>query len=180
MAFRDNKGYNHEHAAVEFRNGTFNVTQAVGKAERGSGCSAPNCVTDMQLVCYLLYMICRYGDRKIFPVSSPTVFNDPKIQPRNQDYFCSETKSQLGNRIKIFQENLRDSGRSIYVDGRCDTARSTFSSISNTAYTIHYANFHYAKTIKAWQGRSDWQNFLLSDPMLPEEVRAELLISSHA
>ncbi len=178
MAFKEYKDYNHEHAADEFRNGTFNVTQAVGKSEHGTGFSAANCITDMQLVYYFLYVICRYGDRTIFPVSSPAVFSNVKIQPRYQNYHSEETKNKLGERIRIFQQNLRDAGRVIYIDGRCDKARSTFSSISNTGYTIHYANYHYAKTIKSWQNRTDWQDFLLRDPMLPEEARAELIMSS--
>ena len=85
MAYRDNKKYNHEHAANEFALGSFNITKPVGKKEVGSGFSAPNLIADMQLVDYFLYMICRYGDRKIFPVSSDAVFMKPALEPPNKN-----------------------------------------------------------------------------------------------
>src|SRR5689334_1034919 len=106
MAFRDNQNYNHENAVEEFREGTFNVTQAVGKSEKGTGCAAANFLTDLQLIDYFLYMICRYGDRRIFPVSSESVFNNVKIQPRYQNYLLEETKKQVAQRIEYFQLNL--------------------------------------------------------------------------
>jgi hypothetical protein len=177
MAFRQYLDFSNSNAEGEFKNGVFNVNQAVGGSEYGTGLPA-NCVTDMQLVYYFLYMICRYGDRRMFPVSSPEVFNNVKLQPRYQNYHSNATKKDLATKILIFQENLQSNGRNVYRDGRCDKARSMVSSISKTNYTIHFANYHYAKIIESWQKRNDWQNYLLNDLMLPDEVRAELLISS--
>ena len=178
MAFREYIDANNTNGEDEFREGTFNSHQAVGGAEHGTGLPAANCVTDMQLVYYFLYVIYSYSDRKMFPVSSPGILDNVQFQPRCQNYHSDTTKKEITRKISVFQRDLWANGKNVYADGRCDKARGRVSSISDTLYTIHFANYHYAKTIKSWQKRADWQNYLLSDPGLHDEVRAELLMSS--
>lgn len=178
MAFKENNKHNDANTSEEFRQGTFNIHQAVGGIEIGSGFAAPNQVTDMQLVYYMIYMIARYGDRSVFPISSESVFKNENILPRNQNFHSQKTKKELSRMIFMFQTNLKLGGRNIFVDGRCDKARSAFSSISHTPYTIHFANYHYAKTIKKIRNITDWQNYLLNDLMLPDSVRTELSVSA--
>lgn len=154
-------------------NGSFNIDMAVGGAEYGSGFSAPNRVPDMQLVFYFLWIIYRDGDKSKFPNNSKDRFVKT---PKDHDYNSAEMKKAMSSAIWRFQSDLLKTGKLVFLDGRCDKARGTISSISKTRYTIHHANFNYANIIKQKYSRDDWQNYLLADPFLPEQARQEILI----
>lgn len=153
--------------------GCFNIDMSVGGSEYGSGCPATNRQPDMQLVFYLLWNIYLYGDKKTFPNTSKDKFVKT---PKDHNYNSPEMKKAISSAIWRFQTDLLRSGKLVFRDGRCDKAKGTMSSISKTRYTIHHANFNYAAAIKQKYNRADWQNYLLSDPILPEQARQEILM----
>lgn len=177
MAFRDKQiKFGSSGANELFSDGFFNVTLAVGGSERGTNLPAPNTVTDMQLVYYMDFIIYRDGDKTIFPGNANDTF---QTTPPQIDYFSEETKKNSASMIWRFQEDLRRRGKPVYQDGRCDRATSDVSSLSKSPYTILMYNFYYAHTINNLYQRKDWQDYLLADALLPEQVRWELLYSAN-
>ena len=160
-------------AGEVFAEGYFNLDHAVGADEVGSGYAAPNGETDMQLVFYFSYIIYRDGDKTIFPGRHDELFT---VTPPELDYTSASTKAQAAPMIWRFQTDLLKRGKRIYRDGRCDPARGKVSSISRTPYTILMYNFYYEHTVRIAYGRTDWQDYLLADPLLPKEVRFELQV----
>jgi len=172
MAFREK--FSSPNTAEIFKDGIFNITQAVGRNEVGTGLPAANRPTDMMLVYYFLFVICRDGDKKLFRPVKGDDFTSPEKLPPALDYTAQKTKTQIGNLVGRFQIDMRDSGRNVFVDARCDRGRGLHTTITHSIYTIHLLNFHYANTIKTTKGRSDWQDFLLNDGLTPAMLKQEL------
>lgn len=158
-------------------NGHFNIDMAVGGSEHGSGYRAANRAPDMQLVFYMLWILYRDGDNLMFPKKSVDKFEKT---PKERDYGSPEMKSNMTGVIWRFQTDLLVAGKSVYRDGRCDKGLGTIASMSKTRYTIHHLNYNYAKTIKQKYSRDDWQEYLITDPYLPEHARQEILMKSSA
>lgn len=177
MAFREKLDWSdlHQYRGGSFPldNGHFNVDMAVGGVEHGSGFPAPNRPPDMQLVFYFLWRIYLDGDKLMFP-ARPS--DDLTVTPKQRNYHSKEMGKKLSNLIYRFQTDLLNANKLVYRDGRCDKGKSKISSISQTRYTIHHLNFHYANTIKGKYHQDDWQTYLITDPYLPEEARNEILM----
>lgn len=174
MAYKDNKIKWTEGAGAEvFSGGYFNIDLAVGGAEYGSNLPAANGITDMQLVNYMDFIIYRDGDRAIFPITERDKFT---VTPPEFNYASPEFKKSMASMIWRFQGHLRRRGKPVYQDGRCDPARGKISSMQKSPYTILMYNFYYADTAAKAYGRRDWQDYLMQDKLLPEQVRSELLI----
>ncbi len=163
--------------AEAFQDGIFNITQSVGNKEVGTGIPAINQQTDMMLVYYFLFIIFRDGDKSLFPLQQGDNLNSPEKFPVNKDYSSSATKKKLGGLILRFQENMKRTGRNVFVDGRTDRAKGAFTSITHSVFTILLLNFHYSETIKKQKGRSDWQSFLMTDSFAPAPLRMELAVN---
>ncbi len=178
MAYKDTSiNFGDGNSGRVFEDGYFNLTQAVGGAEYGIHIPAPNMVTDMQLIFYFDFIIYRDGDKNIFPGSPGDKFT---VTPPQINYFSEQTKINSSRIIWQFQTDLQRRGKPIFRDGRCDPARGKISSLSKTPYTIHMYNFYYEYTVRTAYGRTDWQDYLLGDPLLPEQVRYEILFSQAA
>ncbi len=172
MAFRDNKmEWNTPQTQRIFGRGFFNLTMAVGGREHGSNLPAPNLLTDMQLVFYFSFIIYRDGDKSIFPSTSRDSFS---TTPAQINYLSENTKKGLSAMIWRFQEDLKRRGQAIYQDGRCDPAHKKISGYSHTLYTIMMYNSYYEHTVRNFYNQTNWQEYLLSDPLLPDQVRFEL------
>jgi hypothetical protein len=138
----------------------------------GTGIPAPDRVTDMELVGYFLTMIYLKGNRRMFPIKPK---EEPTLPlPTLGESSPDSMKRRLRQWIPRFQNDMIRLGVPIFADGRVDTARGIVSSITKTRYTIHMLNGRYAEIVKARQGRSDWQNFLISDPVVAPSLKAEL------
>lgn len=176
MAYKDNSiEWGGGLAKKVFKDGYYNLDQAVGGIEHGTGSTAANIVTDIQLVFYMSFIIYRDGDKTIFPNTQNDSF---QTTPPKINYFSERTKKGLSSMIWRFQEDLRKRGKPVYQDGRCDPAKDKISSLSKSPYTILMYNFYYDDTVKKAYGRNDWQDYLLADPLLPEQVRFELIVRS--
>lgn len=156
---------------VDFNNGVYNVDQAVGGPEVGTNAPAANMVTDMQLIYYFSYIIYRDGNKQHFPSKPGERFD---YTPSQMDYHSEHTRQQASAIIWRFQTDVLRRGKPVYRDGRCDKATGKISSISRSPYTILLFNFYYGHTVNEAYGESDWQTYLMSDPLLPEQLRWEL------
>ena len=176
MAYKDDKlKWSDGYAGKIFADGYFNLDLAVGGREHGSNQPAANQVTDMQLIFYFDFIIYRDGDKNIFPIGPNDKFT---VTPPQLDYFSEKAKKNSAAIIWQFQSDLRRRGKPVYHDGRCDPAHGKISSLSKTPYTILMYNFYYAGTVEQAYGRTDWQDYLMSDPLLPEQVRMEIRFRS--
>lgn len=174
MAYRDDSiKWSEGEGAVIFAEGYFNVDLAVGGPEVGSNLPAANRVADMQLVNYMDFVIYRDGDRSIFPITANDKFS---VTPPEFDYNSEAVKKSMAGMIWRFQGHLRQRGKPVFQDGRCDAARGKFSSLQKSPYTILMYNFYYASTVEKAYGRTDWQTYLMQDKLLPEQCRSEILI----
>lgn len=158
-----------------FSDGYFNIDDAVGADEVGTNRMAGNMVTDMQLVFYFSFIIYRHGDKQIFPTTDNDRFS---LTPPQRDYTSNQTKDDAAGMIWRFQGDLKRRGKRIYQDGRCDPAHTKISSLSKTAYTILMYNFYYEHTVRTAFGVHQWQEHLMNDQLLPEQVRWELRFRS--
>jgi hypothetical protein len=173
MAFQDFTIITPSTAEV-FKEGVFNLTQAVGSKEVGTGLTAANTKTDMMLIYYLLFFIYKDGDKSIFPSKDGDNFGSPEKFPNAKDFNSNTTKTQIAALILRAQKDLKRNGRNVFVDGRCDRARGSITTITHSVFTLLLLNFHFANTIKRRENREDWQNFLLNDPFAPFQLRQEL------
>lgn len=178
MAYRvyDDFSSSNQHVQEVFKDGWFNVTLAVGGKEVGTGVTAANCLTDVQLVYYMIFIIYRDGDKSIFQMTSD--FTKTDYLPPNKKYHSEKMPEGMTAIVQHFQTDVKNRGKPVYVDGRCDPAQTKISSISKTVYTIIWLNFYYCQAIRLKHNRYDWQDYLLNDPLLPNEVKNELLMSS--
>lgn len=176
MAFREN--FSSPSTAEVFKDGIFNIDQAVGANEVGTKKPAANRPTDMMLIYYFLFVIYRDGDKLLFPTKPGDDFRSPDKLPAAKNYNSSDTKLKIGGLVERFQTDMKKNGRSVFVDGRCDRGRGLQTTITQSVYTIHLLNFHYAKTIKVREKRDDWQAFLINDPLASTQLRQELAASS--
>lgn len=178
MAYKDNTiKFDGGHAGQVFADGYFNLTQAVGGPEYGINQPAANLITDMQLIFYFDFIIYRDGDKNIFPGNPGDKFT---VTPPQIDYFSEQTKKNSSRIIWQFQTDLQNRGKRVFRDGRCDPARGKISGMSKTPYTILMYNFYYEHTVRTAYKRKDWQDYLLRDPLLPEQVRYEIWFSGAA
>lgn len=157
----------------EVTKGIFNIDQAVGGSEVGTGLPAANRPTDMMLVYYFLFTIYRDGDKSKFPSHGHDGFS-PASYPPAQNYNDSRFKEKLSSLIYRFQSDVRKLGHPVFVDGRCDRGYFSLTPHTHTFYTINMLNTGYWTTIKSKYGRDDWQDFLLQDPLTPTHLVQEL------
>jgi hypothetical protein len=141
----------------------FNVSHAVGAG-------AANFWTDIMLVQYFLkwiYLFNLIDGSRLFIGLTPDLVAD--LPDPNKD-FKSLRKTEKW--IRLYQQDVLSSGGKVSLDGRVDRAKGFISSLG-VGYSIHLMNQHYQFFVGN-RGISNWQQWALSDPSMPEMLRGQL------